>query len=140
MKLLVKFFSVFLLALMITACSSPDEEPVTTTKEFVSALYKGDVDKVISLLYFPENKATSDMISTEDMLKSKLKFVGDQAIKHAKEHGGLDKIECTLASYTNEEKTAAIVKTTTFFKDGSNVEGKDTTLVKINGKWLVKFN
>ena len=140
MKLLVKFFSVFLLALMITACSSPEDGPEAAAKEFMSAMYKGDYDKVTSLLYFPEEKGASDMISMEGMVKSKMKMAIDQAVELGKKHGGVDKIESTLVNYTNEEKTQAKVQVTTYFKDGTKDEVHGaTTVIKVNGKWLVAF-
>ena len=140
MKLLMKFFSVFLLALMITACSSQEESPEAAAKEFISAMYKGDIDKVTGLLYFPEEKGASDMISVEGMVKSKMKMAIDQAVEYAKHHDGVDKIECTLVNYTNEEKTEAKVLATTYFKDGTKDEVHGaTTVIKVNGKWLVAF-
>ena len=140
MKLFVKFFSVFLLALMITACSSQEEGPEAAAKEFISAMYKGDIDKVTGLLYFPEEKGASDMISVEGMVKSKMKMAIDQAVDYGKGHGGVDKIECTLVNYTNEEKTEAKVLATTYFKDGTKDEVHGaTTVIKVNGKWLVAF-
>lgn len=138
MKLLMKFFSVFLLALMITACSSQEEGPEAAVKEFISAMYKGDVDKVTGLLYFPQEKNASD-ISVEGMVKSKMKLAIDQAVEYGKEHGGVDKIECTLVNYNNEEKTEAKVQAITYFKDGTKDEGKGTNLVKVDGKWLIAF-
>lgn len=140
MKLFVKFFSVFLLALMITACSSQEDGPEGAAKEFMSAMYKGDLDKVTSLLYFPEEKDSSDMMLMEGMVKSKMKMAIDQAVELGKKHGGVDKIECTLVNYTNEEKTEAKVLATTYFKDGTKDEVHGaTTVIKVNGKWLVAF-
>ena len=103
-------------------------------------LCKGDLDKVTSLLYFPEEKNSSDMMLMEGMVKSKMKMAVDQAAELGKEHGGVDKIECTLVNYTNEEKTEAKVLATTYFKDGTKDEVHGaTTVIKVNGKWLVAF-
>ncbi|MCX8641737.1 MULTISPECIES: DUF4878 domain-containing protein [unclassified Gilliamella] len=138
MKLVMKFFSVFLLALIVSACSS-EESPERTAENCVKAVYSGDLETVINLMYLPEDK-TNKNFDMKDLVKSKMQQVIDKAQKLAQAHGGVDKVQASPAEYINEDKTMAKVKTTVFFKDKTQQEGGSASLIKIDGKWLMNFN
>lgn len=136
MKLVIKFFSVFLLALFITACSDDTSAPEKAAETFTKAVYNNNIDTVSKMLYF--SKEDSSELEVEIVIKSKLEQMIEKAAEEAKAHGGVDKIECSTAEYTNEDKTAATCTTSVVFKDGSKGGGK-TNLVKVDGKWLVSM-
>ena len=50
MKKLASLFLIFATVLMLSACSASKPEDVA--KEFVEASYKGDADKMLSLIHF----------------------------------------------------------------------------------------
>lgn len=136
MKLVIKFFSVFLLALFITACSDDTSTPEKAAETFIKAVYNNNIDTVRKMLYFSKEDTSKPEVET--LIKSKLEQMIEKAAEEAKAHGGVDKIECSPAEYTNEDKTAATCTTSIVFKDGSKDGGK-TNLVKVDGKWLVSM-
>lgn len=137
MKLVIKFFSVFLLALMVTACSDDTSTPEKAAETFTKAVYNKNIDTVSKMLYF--SKEDTSGIDVETLIKSKLEEMISKAAEEAKEHGGIDKLECSPAEYTNEAKTAATCTTSITFKDGTKDGGK-INLVKVDGKWLISMN
>ena len=70
MKKIASLFLIFATILMLSACSASKPEDVA--KEFVEASYKGDADKMLSLIHFPEEeKAIDEKIKTETKEKDK---------------------------------------------------------------------
>lgn len=137
MKLIMKFLSVFLLALMVTACSNNDS-PEQVAEKFISAIYKGDSDTVINLINFPKDDDNKDM-DMKMFVKSKMQEALVRGKKFTDDHGGLDKVESAPAEYTNDEKTMAKVKTTIFFKDNTKKEERNISVIKADGKWLINL-
>ncbi|OCG39858.1 MULTISPECIES: DUF4878 domain-containing protein [unclassified Gilliamella] len=137
MKLVIKFLSIFLLALMVTACSN-DDSPEKVSEKFITAIYKGDTDTVMSLINFPKDSDNTDM-DMRMFVKSKMQEALVRGKKFTDDHGGLDKVESAPAEYTNDEKTMAKVKTTVFFKDNTKKEEKNISVIKADGKWLINL-
>ncbi|QYN44305.1 MULTISPECIES: DUF4878 domain-containing protein [unclassified Gilliamella] len=135
MKLALKYLSIFLLAIIVTACSS-DNKPELVAQEFVKAGYDGDLDKLLKLLYIDE-KQKFDEIDTKELMKSKFKEVIKEAQAISKLHGGLDKIENSSVNYKSN-KTEADVESVILFKDGFKADSK-LSLIKINDDWLINF-
>ncbi|OCG24699.1 hypothetical protein A9G11_03335 [Gilliamella sp. wkB108] len=139
MKLVIKYISVFLLALVVTACSQDNSStPEKAAEKFTKAMYDKDMDTVISMIYIPKEEQKDNLVNVKDLLKSKFATIVDKAVEEANSHGGLDKVECSPAEYINDNKTAAKTKVAMIFKDGTKNEG-DMSLVKVDGKWLVSF-
>ncbi|MWN05668.1 DUF4878 domain-containing protein [Gilliamella sp. Pas-s95] len=137
MKLLMKFLSVFLLALIVTACSTEDT-PEKVSEKFITAIYKGDTDTVMNLINFPKDDNNKGMDMTM-LVKSKMQEAIQQGKKFADEHGGLDKVESAPAEYTNDEKTMAKVKTTVFFKDNTKKDESSLSVIKTDNKWMINL-
>jgi protoporphyrinogen oxidase len=136
MKTIIKFFSVFLLALMVTACSS-EKTPEQVAEKFITAIYKGDLDTVMDLIYFP--KEDSKDIDMTTLMKSKMQEALKRGKAFADEHGGFDKVETAPAEYTNNEKTMAKVQAIASFKDNTKKDEKNISLIKVDGKWLINM-
>ncbi|MWP62015.1 DUF4878 domain-containing protein [Gilliamella sp. Pas-s25] len=137
MKLLMKFLSVFLLALIVTACSTEDT-PEKVSEKFITAIYKGDTDTVMNLINFPKDDNNKGMDMTM-LVKSKMQEAIQEEKKFADEHGGLDKIESAPAEYINDEKTMAKIKATVFFKDNTKKDLYDISAIKIDNKWMINL-
>ncbi|WP_279084382.1 DUF4878 domain-containing protein [Gilliamella apis] len=136
MKLLVKFLSVFLLALVVTACSSDDNTPEVAAEKFIKDSYSGNVDGILDALYIPDELKTNG-VDIKVLMKSKMKVAIDQAIATAKQNGGFDRVELSSPEYNND-KTQATIKTIIIFKDGTE-NNSALSLIKVDGKWLINI-
>lgn len=135
MKLVVKFLGIFMLSLMVFACTNNDS-PEAVGEKFTKAGYSVDMDTFMDLLYISDDMQ-KDGVDVKILLKSKFKSVLDESAKMAKNHGGIDKIVSSPAEY-NTDKTKAQVEVTVSFKDGSQKKSS-LDLIKIDGKWLVNM-
>ena len=149
MKVLFKFLSVFMLALVVTACSS-DDTPEAVTKKFFKTNYTGDLDGLFETVYIPEtpkangeNAKSHDFINDafddKEFLKSKMKRITDQAVAMAQKNGGFDRVELSPTQY-NSDKTEAYITATIIFKDGTMKTNSALSLIKVEDKWLITFN
>ena len=136
MKLLVKFLSVFLLALVVTACSSDDNTPEVAAEKFIKDSYSGNVDGILDALYIPDELKTNG-VDIKVLMKSKMKVAIDQAVATAKQNGGIDQVKIFLTEYNND-KTQATIKTIIIFKDGTE-NNSALSLIKVDGKWLINI-
>lgn len=135
MKVLFKFLSVFMLALVVTACSSNDT-PEAVAEKFIKAGYTGDVNGLLDALYIPDELKTKG-VDVKGLMKSKMKGVTDQAVATAQQNGGFDKVELSPIEY-NSDKTLANVKTTVIFKNGTKTNSA-LSLIKVEDKWFINF-
>lgn len=135
MKLVVKFLGIFMLSLMVFACTNNDS-PEAVGEKFTKAGYSVDMDTFMDLLYISDDMQ-EDGVDIKILLKSKFKSVLDESAKMAKNHGGIDKIVSSPAEY-NSDKTIAHVEVTVSFKDGSQKKSS-LDLIKIDGKWLINM-
>ena len=136
MKLLVKFLSVFLLALMLTACFSDDNTPEVVAEKFIKDAYSGNIDGILDALYIPDELKTKG-VDIKVLMKSKMKVAVDQAAAAAKQNGGFDRVELSSTEYNNDH-TQATIKTTIIFKDGTK-NNSALSLIKVDGKWLINI-
>ena len=147
MKLLVKFLSVFLLALVLTACFSDDNTPEVVAEKFIKDAYSGDIEGTFDALYVPyfhipgavyiPNELKTKGVDVNDLIKSKLKIAIDQAVATTKQNGGIDRVELSSTEYNNDY-TRANIKTTIIFKNGTDNKS-DFSLIKVDGKWLINM-
>ncbi len=147
MKLLVKFLSVFLLALVLTACFSDDNTPEVVAEKFIKDAYSGDIEGTFDALYVPyfhipgavyiPNELKTKGVDVNDLIKSKLKIAIDKAVATTKQNGGIDRVELSSTEYNNDH-TRANIKTTIIFKNGTENKS-DFSLIKVDGKWLINM-
>lgn len=137
MKLIMKFCSIFLIAVFLSACSS-DDSPEKVAETFMKAGYNKDIDTVIDLMYIPKEDVPEG-IDMKAMLKSKLGAALEASLESAERNGGLDKIETAPIQYTNDDKTKGTVDVTVVFKDKTKLN-KTLILIKDNGKWFIEMD
>ena len=127
------FLSMLFMAFALSACGGGSPEKVA--EKFYAAIYKGDIDTVMSSLYIP---ASEKKPGVEEMMKGKLMMMIGEAKKQADAKGGLKKVSAAKAQY-NSDKTNATVSVTVVFKNNEQVS-EDVKLVKDEKKqWKVNL-
>lgn len=133
MKKLLTAFSALFIACALVACSGGNNTPQAAAKQFSEALYKGDADTVLKLLYIPEKEAKKD--GFEDMMRGKMKMMVQEAKAHAEKNGGLDSVNTSEPKYFDEKKRAT-VQTTVKFKNGEEKKS-NTKLIATDDGWKI---
>lgn len=150
LRKILSFFSIFLLACALSACGSDTPEKVA--EKYVAAVYKGDVDTMVKLVYIPPEKQDA---GTEDMLRGKLQMMVGEAKKKAERLGGVTKITAGPARYANGspffatetfsdpsqlsgDDIQAGLLVTVVFKEGEPQQ-KHVTLIKVKDTWKIKI-
>lgn len=127
------FLSMLFMAFALSACGGGSPEKVA--EKFYAAIYKGDIDTVMSSLYIP---ASEKKPGVEEMMKGKLMMMIGEAKKQADAKGGVKKVSAQKAQY-NSDKTNATVNVTVVFKNKEQVS-EDVKLVKDEKKqWKVNL-
>ncbi|MBQ9682523.1 MAG: DUF4878 domain-containing protein [Neisseriaceae bacterium] len=127
------FLSMLFMAFALSACGGGSPEKVA--EKFYAAIYKGDIDTVMSSLYIP---ASEKKPGVEEMMKGKLMMMIGEAKKQADAKGGVKKVSAEKAQY-NSDKTNATVNVTVVFKNKEQVS-EDVKLVKDEKKqWKVNL-
>lgn len=127
------FFSMLFVSFALTACGGGGPEKVA--EKFYAAIYKGDIDTVMSSLYIPANEKKPGV---EEMMKGKLMMMIGEAKKQADSKGGVKKVSAEKARY-NSDKTNATVNVTVVFKNKEQAS-EDVKLVKDEKKqWKVNL-
>ena len=135
MKKIASLFLIFATVLMLSACSASKPEDVA--KEFVEASYKGDADKMLSLIHFPEEEKAKPGV--EEMVSGKIKGAAGKAKERAERKGGVKEVT-VLESKMDEANGLGMVKIQTTFKnDGSESEKDSVKLIKSDDKWQVRL-
>lgn len=131
-KKILSFFSMFVLAFALTACGGSG--PAKVAEKFERAAYAGDIDTVMSVIYFDDNDKKN---GTEDMMRGKLSMMLVELKKQSDAKGGVKKVKTEKAQY-NSDKTHATVNVTVTFKDKTEVT-EDLSLMKTKKGWKVKL-
>ena len=131
-KKILSFFSMFVLAFALTACGGSG--PAKVAEKFERAAYAGDIDTVMSVIYFDDNDKKN---GTEDVMRGKLSMMLVELKKQSDAKGGVKNIKTEKAQY-NSDKTRATVNVTVTFKDKTEVT-EDLSLVKAKKGWKVKL-
>ncbi|MBI0005114.1 DUF4878 domain-containing protein [Gilliamella sp. W8126] len=134
MKRLTQYVSIFFLTLFAIACSSGESSPEKVAEKYVSAIYSGDADAVIKMIYIPEEDKSA---GASTMITGKLQDGAKRAKAYAEEHGGIDKVEYQPTKYLNDDKSRAIIGINVIFKDNAN-KNEDLKLTKVDGNWFIE--
>ena len=134
MKRLTQYISIFFLTLFAIACSSGESSPEKVAEKYVSAIYSGDADAVIKMIYIPDEEKSSD---ARTLITGKLQDAAMRAKTYAEQHGGIDKVEYQPTEYLNDDKSRAIIKMNVIFKDSKNKNDK-LKLTKVKGSWFIE--
>lgn len=133
MKKLASIFFFCSVACFLTACSNSNT-PQTVAKQYVSAMYAGNVDAAFELFYFTESDKKE--IGVEDLMRGKIKAMAQQAKQSADEKGGIAKISTSEPSYSNEKNYAKVAVTIQFNNDESTMT--TVQLISTDKGWLIR--
>ena len=118
--------------LFLIGCGGGGAENVA--KSFIEAAYKGDTKTAVSLIYLSEKEIKDE--SVKPALEGKMGMMVSEAMKRAKNHGGLQKIE--IVDKTIGEDIAEI-SMSVVFKDGSTQSEHAKLKKDHKGKWKIKL-
>lgn len=135
MKLLFKLLTGLCVVLMLTACGS--STPEAAAKKYMGAVFDGDADKVIGMMYLPDDKKNEPGV--QDMLSGKVKGMVAHAKEQAEKNGGVKEITTNEAKYSEDKKTAEVRAKVTFKNDGSEPKEEIVNLIDIDGDWKLNL-
>ena len=127
-----KLFLAIVAMLFLIGCGGGGAENVA--KGFIEAAYKGDTKTAVSLIYLSEKEMKDE--SVKPALEGKMGMMVSEAMKRAKNHGGLQKIE--IVDKTIGEDIAEI-SMSVVFKDGSTQSEHAKLKKDHKGKWKIKL-
>ena len=131
-----KFFGVFIclfFSVILAACGGGGS-PEAAAKKYVQAVYNGDADTVISMIYMEEkDKKDADL---HNLLSGKIKEGVTRSKKMADKNGGISNIAVEEPKY-EQDKNSANVVVKVQFKNLENPTIIELHLVKTNDGWMV---
>lgn len=127
-KLLIILFAIF------TFIGCGKDNPESVAKDFMTNLYEGNADKVVSMLYIDEK--TEKTNGAKDIVKGKISMLVGEAKSQASKKGGVESIEVQKAEVIDGNTSYLLVPMNITFKDKSSKKDR-VKLVEIDGKYKV---
>lgn len=133
MKKLFQFFICLFVSIILAACGG-GSSPEAAAKKYVQAIYNGDADTVISMIYIAEKDKKE--AGLQEMLSGKIKAIVAEAKKKANENGGVSNIVVEEPKYSQDKNSADVVVKVQF-KNLENPIPTELHLVKTDGGWKI---
>lgn len=133
MKKLFDFFICLFVSVILAACGGGGS-PEAAAKKYVQAIYNGDADTVISMIYIAEKDKKE--AGLQEMLSGKIKAIVAKAKEKANENGGVSNIVVEEPKYSQDKNSADVVVKVKF-KNLENPIPTELHLVKTDGGWKI---
>lgn len=131
---ILKYFKLFFIsiscALFLVACGGGDT-PEGVAQDFVTAMTKGDTDKVLTLM-----DISSEDAAQLEQIRPKLDMAFQQMKKEVDAKGGLKSLEVVKTDISADGNTAKVTLKMTW-GNGNSEEMPPMPLKKVDGKWKV---
>lgn len=134
MKKIVSLLIGLFITLAIAACGG-NSSPEAAAKAFTEAVYSGDSQKVISMIYLSEKDKKE--AGVQDILSGKIKMSVSHEKEVADKNGGLKNISIEGIKYDDDKKSAHVQISVTF-KNTEQIKKKNLYLIKTDDGWKVK--
>lgn len=133
MKKLFDFFICLFVSVILAGCGGGGS-PEAAAKKYVQAIYNGDADTVISMIYIAEKDKKE--AGLQEMLSGKIKAIVAKAKEKANENGGVSNIVVEEPKYSQDKNSADVVVKVKF-KNLENPIPTELHLVKTDGGWKI---
>lgn len=128
------FFYTIITVLLLTACLG--NSPEKTAEKFMRAVYSGDAQTVIDMIYIEEEN--KNKVGMEEMLRGKLKIMVDEAHTKAQKLGGVKSVKAEKATYNNNNQQAKVAVRIVFKQDNKEII-ESVKLIKDKKEWKVNM-
>ncbi|PIT22027.1 DUF4878 domain-containing protein [Snodgrassella alvi] len=133
-----KLFSLLIglsITLLLVACGGAST-PEAAAKKYTEAVYAGDSETAISMIYLNENDKKE--AGLPEMLSGKIKAEIAHRKEFANKNGGVKEISVGEPQYDNDKKFADVLVTVTFKKSEKPKE-EHIRLIKTDDGWKLKI-
>lgn len=135
LKLLCLAFTVF----FISACGGGDTKDVEkAAKQITEAIYKGEGDKLVSYIYFPEEAL--EQPGMKEMFEGKFKGAAAEAKQLADRLGGFKSVDIIDLELDEKAGTARVLAEVNFKNSDADSKHERLSLIKHKGKWLLNID
>ncbi len=135
MKKIMGLIGAVVLGLTLSACSGGKPENVAT--DFIEASYKGNADKMISMIYLSAEE--KEKAGVTEMLSGKVKSAAQKTKETAEQRGGVKSVSVKESNIDEPNGEGVVIVETVFKNDGSRSETDRIRLIKSDSKWKVRL-
>ncbi|MBE2895205.1 DUF4878 domain-containing protein [Spirabiliibacterium falconis] len=132
-----KLFALVLALFTLVACGGADNNsPESAAASYVQAIYQGDIDAAMKLIYISEKDKQQAGIN--DLIKGKLAETAQENQENAKQKGGLKTVHAENAVFDEQDKNQASVSVKVEFKKAEPIL-RQIRVIKTDDGWKVKL-
>ena len=132
MKKRMQTFCLALFAGVLAACGG--DGPDKAVKTFYEEIFNGDASKAVELIYIPPEADRTEA----ERVKRKVAMLAEEKRKTLEEEGGVT-FNTGEVSYTNADKTEAMVELIMKRKKDGNSETTKVPMIKTDKGWRMKI-
>lgn len=133
MKKRMQTLCLALFAGVLAACGG--DGPDKAVKTFYEEIFNGDASKAVELIYIPPEADRTEA----ERVKRKVAMLAEEKRKTLEEEGGVT-FNTGEVSYTNADKTEAMVELIMKRKKGGNSETTKVPMIKTDKGWRIKID